>query len=89
MGGQERGGFFRLMMGADDLDEETPLFRDMHICTEFLNCTHEEFLNKPRIERHKLRMYLHVKALKNQKEIDEMKSKVHGQDLINKAPSVM
>lgn len=62
-------------MGDDDLETDTALFRDMYIATKFLNCTHEEFLNKPRIERLKLRLFLNVKMRKNQLELDKLKEK--------------
>ncbi|NHJ85606.1 MAG: hypothetical protein FK734_09100 [Asgard group archaeon] len=60
-------------MGDDDLETDTLLYRDMFIATEFLNCTHEEFLKKPKIERTKLRMFLNVKMRKRKFNFDEYK----------------
>lgn len=77
-------------MGVDIIDEVTPLFVDMHICTEHLHCTHEEFLSLSRIERCKQRSYLLVKNMKRQKELkkmeDETKVEEDKQKLLDAAP---
>ena len=67
-------------MGVDDVDVNTPLFIDMHICAEMLHCPHEEFLKLPRIEKNKYRHYLLTKGKKKEKEIKEMESKTSTKD---------
>ena len=59
-------------MGDDNPEVDTLLYRDMYIATEFLKCTHEEFLNKPRIEKNKLRIFLNVKMRKRKFKLDKM-----------------
>ena len=78
-------------MGVSDLEHVTPLFIDMHICTEQLHCTHEEFLKLPRIEKSKQRNYLLVKNMKRQKEFKDMENKgkaeADKQELLKSAPA--
>ena len=77
-------------MGVGIIDEVTPLFIDMHICTEHLHCTHEEFLNLSRIEKSKQRNYLFVKSLRQQKKIKDSEDKraeeENKQKLLTEAP---
>lgn len=56
------------MMGVGNIEATTPLYIDMLICTEFLNCTHEDFLKLPRIERKKLKLFAYVKGMKLEEE---------------------
>ena len=62
-------------MGDENLNIDTPLYRDMYIVTEFLNCTHEEFLKKSKIEKTKLRLFLNVKMKKQKMELDKLGNK--------------
>jgi len=75
-------------MGEDDLEITTPLYFDMYICTEFLKCTHQEFLELPRIERKKLRTFTRIQSAKMKKETDQMKEKTTEVRMLNKAPKV-
>ena len=59
-------------MGVGLPDVDTPLFVDMYIATKFLHRTHSEFLDLPRIERKKLRLFLHVQSEKRKKEQQEL-----------------
>ena len=60
-------------MGAHiSLEKSTPLYMDMYIATKFLHKTHEEFLKLPEVEKLKLRAFLHVKNLKEEKRNKEM-----------------
>lgn len=59
------------MMGKERLGIYTPLFIDMHIAVELLHISHEEFLQWPRLERKKARMYLNVKNMKMRRDEQE------------------
>lgn len=59
-------------MGLDDLEIETPLFRDMHLCIEQVGISHGEFLKWPRIEKAKARWYLIIKSKKIAKDIEDL-----------------
>lgn len=71
-------------MGVDNLDNTTPLYYDLFICTEYLHCSHSEFLSLPRIEQEKLRIYAEVKGMKNEKYLDEMRSKYEDKNFTDK-----
>ena len=62
-------------MGLGVPQHDTQLFVEMYICSEFLHCSHEEFLKLPRLERKKCKMYLQVKNEKSKYELDEMDRK--------------
>ena len=47
-------------MGLADVQIETPLFRDMFICTKYLKIPHSEFIKLPEIEKIKLRKFHQV-----------------------------
>jgi len=72
------------MMGEDNLGVDTPLFQDLQICTKYLHCHHKEFLDLPRIERAKLRIFYQVEFKKEQ----ESTSKIREEQLIQNAPKV-
>ena len=76
-------------MGYNDLEIDTLLYRDMYICTEFLNCTHEDFVKKPRIEKEKLRAFLDVKMMKKNKESEENIEEYKRNKLLKNAPEVV
>ena len=76
------------MMGYDNLEVDTPLYRDLYICTKFLHCTHEEFLNRPRLEKDKLRIFLDVKMMKRKDEIDEIEADRAENKMLKNAPEV-
>ena len=58
-------------MGGKDLTTDTPLYKDMYICTKFLGCSHEEFISLPRFEKKKLRHFLDIKMLKRQHQMEK------------------
>jgi len=62
-------------MGYDDLDKDTPLYRDLYLCTEFLKCDHDTFLKLPKTEKLKLRTFLDVKMMKQSKSMEDIKDK--------------
>ena len=59
-------------MGVGLPDIDTPLFVDMYIATKLLHRTHQEFLDLPRIEKKKLKLFIHVQSEKRIKEKQEM-----------------
>jgi len=66
------GRFFADLMGENDLDSTTKLYAEMSVCTEFLGCSHQEFLRLPKTERKKLQLFAYVKSLKIKREREEM-----------------
>ena len=77
------------MMGAENLDTVTPLYADMHICTEYLHCSHQEFLELPALERKKLRLFMMVAAKKKQQEMERLKLKQEQTKQQLEAPRLM
>lgn len=55
-------------MGVGNVENITPLYIDMLICTEYLHCTHAEFLKLPKVERKKLKLFAYVKGMKLENE---------------------
>ena len=76
------------MMGVNNLDIDTPLFTDMYISTKYLNCSHSEFLELPKLEKKKLRLYFRVYFLKKKKISDGFERERSEKSLLANAPKV-
>jgi len=58
-------------MGLDKPQRTTPLFIDMEIAAGLLGRSHGEFLDFPRIEKKKLRLYWRVKWQKEERMVKD------------------
>jgi len=72
-------------MGEGKPETVTRLYADMSICSEFLHCSHKEFLDLPKLEQKKLRLYVVVQNEKFDFEEKKMKAKADREEVKQKA----